>query len=81
MTDGLDEYRVMATVEQADWWTWPSVSAALVRFSVIAAASDWIQQAASHADPRTTMRYDRARVSLDRHATSIVSTLIAGASV
>jgi integrase/recombinase XerD len=27
-----------------------------------------VQEAASHADPRTTMRYDRARVSLDRHA-------------
>ncbi len=81
MTDGLDGYRLMATVEQADWWTWPAVSAALVRFSVIAAASDWIQEAASRADPRTTMRYARARVSLDRHATSIVSTFIAGASV
>ena len=33
-----------------------------------------VQEAASHADPRTTMRYDRARVSLDRHATYIVST-------
>ena len=31
-----------------------------------------VQEAASHADPRTTMRYDRARVSLDRHATYIV---------
>ncbi len=31
------------------------------------------QQAASHTDPRTTMRYDRARVSLDRYATSVVS--------
>lgn len=30
--------------------------------------------------PRTTMRYDCARVSLDRHATYIVPTLIAGAS-
>lgn len=39
-----------------------------------------VQQAASHADPRTTMRYDRARVSLDRHATYIVSTFIAGAA-
>jgi Asp-tRNA(Asn)/Glu-tRNA(Gln) amidotransferase C subunit len=32
-----------------------------------------VQEAASHADPRTTMRYDRARVSLDRHATYIVA--------
>jgi hypothetical protein len=39
-----------------------------------------VQEAASHADPRTTMRYDRARVSLDRHATYIVATLLAGAS-
>jgi integrase/recombinase XerD len=38
-----------------------------------------VQEAASHADPRTTMRYDRARVSLDRHATYIVSNFIAGA--
>jgi integrase/recombinase XerD len=30
-----------------------------------------VQEAASHADPRTTMRYDRARASLDRHATYI----------
>jgi len=27
-----------------------------------------VQEAASHADPRTTMRYGRARGSLDRHA-------------
>jgi hypothetical protein len=39
-----------------------------------------VQEAASHADPRTTMRYDRARVSLDWHATYIVSAFIAGAA-
>jgi integrase/recombinase XerD len=39
-----------------------------------------VQEAASHADPRSTMRYDRARVSLDRHATYIVATFLAGAS-
>ncbi len=39
-----------------------------------------VQETASHADPRTTMRYDRARVSLDRHATYIVATFIAGAA-
>ena len=38
-----------------------------------------VQEAASHADPRTTMRYDRARVSLDRHATYIVSALLRSA--
>jgi hypothetical protein len=36
--------------------------------------------AASHADPRTTMRYDRARASLDRHATYIVAAYLAGAA-
>ncbi|HVB41476.1 MAG TPA: hypothetical protein VNF47_02065 [Streptosporangiaceae bacterium] len=39
-----------------------------------------VQEAASRADPRTTMRYDRARASLDRHATYIVATCIAGAA-
>jgi integrase/recombinase XerD len=38
-----------------------------------------VQEAASHADPRTTMRYDRARGSLDRHATYIVAAYLAGA--
>jgi hypothetical protein len=33
-----------------------------------------------HADPRTTMRYDRGRVSLDRHATYVVATFVAGAA-
>ncbi|MHB8431737.1 MAG: tyrosine-type recombinase/integrase [Acidimicrobiales bacterium] len=39
-----------------------------------------VQEAASHAGPRTTMRYDRARVCLDRRATYIVSTYIAGSA-
>src|SRR6266581_8462790 len=39
-----------------------------------------VQEAASHADPRTTMRYDKARVSLDRHATYIVAAYLAGAA-
>jgi integrase/recombinase XerD len=39
-----------------------------------------VQEAASHADPRTTMRYERARVSLDRHATYIVAAYLAGAA-
>ena len=38
------------------------------------------QEAASHADPRTTMRYDRARQSLDRHGTYIVAAFLAGAA-
>ncbi len=39
-----------------------------------------VQEAASHADPRTTMRYDRSRASLDRHATYIVAAYIAAAA-
>jgi site-specific recombinase XerD len=39
-----------------------------------------VQETASHADPRTTMRYDRARGSLDRHATYIVAAYVAGAA-
>ena len=39
-----------------------------------------VQEAASHADPRTTMRYDRARGSLDRRATYIVAAYVAGAA-
>jgi integrase/recombinase XerD len=39
-----------------------------------------VPEAASHADPRTTMLYDRARGSLDRHATYIVAAYIAGAA-
>ena len=38
-----------------------------------------VQEAASHADPRTTTRYDRARHPLDRHATYMVATFLAGA--
>ena len=39
-----------------------------------------VQEAASHADPRTTMRYGRARGSPDRHATYIVAAYLAGAA-
>jgi integrase/recombinase XerD len=36
-----------------------------------------VQDAAGHADPRTTRRYDRARHSLDRHATYAVAAWLA----
>ena len=57
-----------------------------LRHALITAALDAgvplrdVQEAASHADPRTTIRYDRARGSLDRHATYIVAAYIAGAA-
>jgi integrase/recombinase XerD len=37
-----------------------------------------VQDAAGHADPRTTRRYDRGRHSLDRHASYAVTTRLAG---
>lgn len=36
-----------------------------------------VQIAARHADPRTTMRYDRARNNLDRHANYILAAFMA----
>ena len=57
-----------------------------LRHSFITAALDAgvplrdVLEAASHTDPRTTMRYDHARRSLDLHATYIVSTFITGAT-
>jgi integrase/recombinase XerD len=57
-----------------------------LRHSFITAALDAgvplrdVQEAASHADPRTTMRYDRGHQSLDRHATYSVAAFIAGAA-
>jgi site-specific recombinase XerD len=57
-----------------------------LRHSFITAALDAgvplrdVQEAASHADPRTTMRYDRGRQSLDRHATYVVAAFLAGAA-
>ena len=37
-----------------------------------------VQDFARHADPKTTMRYDRNRHSLDRHATYAIAQYIAG---
>ena len=34
------------------------------------------QIAARHADPRTTMRYDRARTNLDRHANYVLAAFM-----
>jgi integrase len=64
----------------------PSRSGRTLRHAFMTAALDagvslrGIQEAASHADPRSTMRYDRARASLDRHATYIVTAYLAGAA-
>ncbi|WP_445548394.1 MULTISPECIES: hypothetical protein [unclassified Frankia] len=37
-----------------------------------------VQDAAGHADPRTTRRYDRARHNLDRHAAYALAAHLAG---
>ena len=59
-----------------------STSASLLKTAALDAGVPLrdVQEAASHADPRTTMRYDRARHSLDRHATYVVAAFVAGAS-
>ena len=36
-----------------------------------------VQYLARHADPRTTMRYDRARKNLDRHPNYILAAYMA----
>jgi hypothetical protein len=52
--------------------TWPSASGWTAHITAALDAGVPLRdakEAASHADPRTTMRYERGRVSLDRHAT------------
>ena len=63
-----------------------SVGPHTLRHAFITAALDAgvplrdVQEAASHADPRTTMRYDRARTSRIGTATYIVAAYVAGAA-
>ena len=40
-----------------------------------------VQIAARHADPRTTMRYDRARNNLDRHPNYILAAYMASGTL
>lgn len=60
------------------------VSPHSLRHSFVTAALDAgaalrdVQDAAGHADPRTTRRYDRARHSLDRHPAYAVAAAVAG---
>ena len=84
----LDRHAAGRIVRRVARWTGITkrVGPHTLRHAFITAALDAgvplrdVQEAASHADPRTTMRYDRGRQSLDRHATYIVATFIAGTS-
>lgn len=55
-----------------------------LRHSFVTAALDAgvplrdVQVAARHSDPRTTTRYDRARLNLDRHAAYVVAGYLTG---
>lgn len=58
----------------------------LLRHAAITSALDAgvplrdVQIMARHSDPRTTMRYDRARLNLDRHAAYVVAGYLMGAA-
>src|SRR5262249_27227405 len=72
-------YRQTCRYRQADQ---PTHAAARVRHRGLDAGGPPgdVQEAASHADPRTTMRHVRSRASLDRHAIYVVATYLAGAA-
>jgi site-specific recombinase XerD len=84
----MDRYAADRTVKRLARraGTTKRISPHSLRHSLITAALDAgvplrdVQEAASHADPRTTMRYDRARHRRERHATYIVAAFLAGAA-
>jgi len=73
-----------------DFATWPrppaSTQVACTRTCFVTTMLDAgvdlrdVQIAARHADPRTTMRYDRARDNLDRHPNYILVAFLASAT-
>ena len=66
-----------AVPEKADTLHPHDLRHAFVTLSLDAGASlRDVQDAAGHADPRTTRRYDRARHNLDRHPTYALAGLI-----
>ncbi len=73
------------TVRRTDIERW-HITPHSLRHSAITAALNAgvslrdVQDFARHADPRTTLRYDRARKSLDRHASYAVMQSVSGAS-
>jgi integrase/recombinase XerD len=81
---GLDRYaawRLIATLVDAAGIT-KTISPHSLRHTFVTLALDAgvalrdVQDAAGHADPRTTRRYDRGRQSLDRHATYDVTRFL-----
>jgi integrase/recombinase XerD len=78
----LDEpaaFRMVRRLARAAGLDGAALSPHTFRHAFVAAALDAgvslrdVQDAAGHADPRTTRRYDRSRHSLDRHATYAVA--------
>jgi integrase/recombinase XerD len=67
-----------AVPEKADSLHPHDLRHAFVTLSLDAGASlRDVQDAAGHADPRTTRRYDRARHNLDKHPTYALASLVA----
>jgi integrase/recombinase XerD len=53
------------------------MSPQMLRHPFVTATLRDVQIAARHADPRTTIRHDRARKNLDRHPNYILAAFMA----
>jgi integrase/recombinase XerD len=84
--DRHDAARILRRLARASGITRP-VNPHLLRHTMITLSLDAgvplrdVQDAAGHADPRTTRDYDRARNALDRHATYQLEAYLADAAV
>ena len=75
--------RRLAALAAASRMRMPRMHPHMLRHTVVTTMLDAgvdlrdVQIAARHADPRTTMRYDRARNQLDRHPNYILAAYMA----
>jgi len=75
--------RRLAALAQASRMRMPPLHPHMLRHTFVTTMLDAgvdlrdVQIAARHADPRTTMRYDRARNQLDRHPNYILAAYMA----